>query len=131
MIRKVKQSGFSAVELLVSLFVAAMFLSAGYQLYSIVIKNGGETRAQSTASSIAYNYLQQYKLSTTAPCIPQALLTDQPITVSGLSDVTITVSISCPYTALPSISKISAVIKYGNPQTTITNSTYTSGYINI
>lgn len=54
MIRKVKQSGFSAVELLVSLFVAAMFLSAGYQLYSIVIKNGGETRAQSTASSIAF-----------------------------------------------------------------------------
>lgn len=95
-----KQSGFSAVELLITLFIAAAFLISGYQLYAVVIKDGGEARMQSSASNVATDYLQRYKSSATNPCTVQAPLSDSPITVSGLSNVTATVAISCPpYTA--------------------------------
>ena len=32
--------GFSAVELLITLFIGSIFLLAGYQLYSFVLRNG-------------------------------------------------------------------------------------------
>jgi len=119
-----RKSGFSAVELLITLFIAAAFLISGYQLYAVVIKDGGEARMQSNASNVATDYLQRYKSSATNPCTTQAPLTDSAITVTGLSNVTVSVAISCPYSSTTSISKILVTIKYGNPQQTITNATY-------
>jgi len=92
-----KKSGFSAVELLITLFIAAAFLISGYQLYAVVIKDGGEARMQSNASNVATDYLQRYKSSATNPCTTQTPLTDSAITVTGLSNVTTSVAISCPY----------------------------------
>jgi len=58
-----KQAGFSAVELLITLFVAAAFLVAGYSLYNVVIKDGGErVRNHAPATShtiICANILRQ------------------------------------------------------------------------
>ncbi len=121
-----KQLGFSAVELLITLFVAAAFLISGFQLYAVVIKDGGEARLKVNASNVAMDYLQQYKSSATNPCTnPSSLPTDSPISgVNGLSNVTLTVSITCPYSAITSISKVSVTIKYGTPQQTITDATY-------
>ena len=119
-----KKSGFSAVELLITLFIAAAFLISGYQLYAVVIKDGGEARMQSSATNVTTDYLQRYKSSATNPCTPQTPLTDSAITVTGLSNVTVSVAISCPYSSTTSISKILVTIKYGNPQQTITNATY-------
>lgn len=121
-----QQSGFTAVELLVTLFIAAAFLMSGYQLYSLIMKDGGEVRATAKAGNIVYDYLQRYKISATNPCsdnIP-SLPTDLPITVDTLSDVTITVDITCPYSSATSVSKVEATLKYGNPQQTVSNATY-------
>lgn len=117
-------SGFTAVELLTTLFIAAAFLMSGYQLYNLIIKDGGETRAQARASNAAYDYLQRYKSTATNPCTVQTPLTNSAEQVTSLTDVTVTVAISCPYVANPSISKVLVTLNYGNPQLTVSSGTY-------
>jgi len=90
-------NGFSAVELLITLFIAAAFLISGFQLYAVIIKDGGEARMQSSASNVATDYLQRYKSSATNPCTTQSPLTDSSISIPGLSSVTVSVAITCPY----------------------------------
>lgn len=119
-----KQNGFTAVELLITLFIAAAFLLSGLQLYAVIIKDSGETRAQANASNVVNDYLQRYKSSAANPCTVQTPLTNQSLTVSGLSNVTITVVISCPY-GLSSVSKVLVTLQYNNPQKTVSNATYT------
>jgi Tfp pilus assembly protein PilE len=121
-----KTSGFTVVELLLTLFIAAAFLMSGYQLYSLIIKNGSNIRFQSIASNVANDYLDRYKQNITLACTPLTLLDNQPITVDKLTDVTITISITCPYASTTSISKITSVVKYGTPQQTVGNSTYST-----
>lgn len=93
-----EQYGFSAVELLITLFVAAAFLISGYQLYAVVMKDSGEARLRAKAANLASDYLQRYKSSATKPCSTSSYT---PLTNSnsepGLSNVTLSVDISCPY----------------------------------
>lgn len=119
-----KQSGFTAVELLVTLFVAAAFLVAGYQLYNVVIKDGGQTRAQSRASNVAYDYMRRYSASASTPCSSSTPLSGSPITVAGLGATTITVALTCPYASLTTITKITVTVLYNNPQQSVVYSTY-------
>lgn len=127
MARKTVQSGFTAVELLITLFVAAAFLIAAYQLFSLVIKDGGETRAQSRASNIVYGYMRQYAASsTTIPCTATTPLNNASINVDGLSNTTITIRITCLPNAIDSLSKVEATISYNQPLKTVVYATYVS-----
>lgn len=122
-----RQSGFTAVELLITLFVAAAFLIAAYQLFNLVIKDGGVTRSESRATNIAYDYLRRYAASaTTIPCTASNPLNAAPISVDGLTNVTINVTISCLPNANTSLSKTEVAIIYNNPAQTIKYATYTS-----
>lgn len=118
------QSGFTIVELLITLFVAAAFLTSGYQLFNLVIKSSGQARADSRASSVAYDYMRRYSASAVSPCAASTPLTNAPINVAGLSSVTITVTISCPYSATTALSKVDVVVHYNTPQLTMEYSTY-------
>lgn len=118
------QQGFTAVELLITLFVAAAFLVAGYQLFNIVIKDGGDTRAESRASNIAYDYLRRYSNTATNPCTVLSPLTNQTISVTDLSNVKVSVAITCPQADALSLSMIEAIITYGNPANTVRYATY-------
>jgi len=121
-----KQAGFTAVELLITLFVAAAFLIAGYQLFTVVIRDGGQTRAESRAANVAYDYMRQYtSSSTTVPCSPSTPLSNAPITVDGLADPKITISITCPG-AVTSVSKVEASIAYNSPVQTVKYATFTN-----
>lgn len=124
--RRRLQSGFTAVELLITLFVAAAFIVAGYQLFNVVIKDGGDVRAQSTAANVAYTYLRKYSDAATNPCSSQAPLTDESISVDGLTDVVVTVTIQCAQTDAPSLSRVDATIAYNKdtPKKSLTYSTY-------
>jgi len=125
-LRTDKQAGFTAVELLITLFVAAAFLIAGYQLFTVVIRDGGQTRAESRAANVAYDYMRQYTASsTTIPCSPSTPLSNAPITVDGLSSPKITISITCPGSAA-SISKVEAAISYNVPTQTVKYATYSN-----
>lgn len=117
-------AGFTAVELLVTLFVAAAFLIAGYQLFNVVIKDGGDTRAQSAAANVAYNYIRQYSDSATNPCAPSSPLTNQSISVNSLTNVTVTVTIQCTQSDASSVSRVEAVVNYNNPQQSVRYATY-------
>ena len=127
-----KQSGFSAVELLITLIIAAIFLIAGYQLYALVTKDSGESRTLANANNVASQYLQKYKSNSTLitdPCTANAnaLATTgetAAVTIAGSASSTVQVAIDCPYTANTSISRIKTTITYGNPTKTIISTTY-------
>ncbi len=122
-----RQSGFTAVELLVTLFVAAAFLIAAYQLFNFIVKDGGSTRAESRAANVAYDYLRQYAASsTTIPCTTSNPLSGAALSVDGLSSVTISINVTCLPDAIASLSKVTATIFYNNPQQTVKYSTFTS-----
>lgn len=131
---KSEQSGFSAVELLITLFIASVFLISGFELYAAIIKNGGDARMMASASNVVTDYMQQYKSTATNPCTVQTPLTNSSIPVSGLSNVTVTVAIQCPYssgtysqgTTPNTVSEIIATVQYGTPQQTVSNATYVS-----
>ncbi len=118
------QRGFTAVELLITLFVAAAFLVAGYSLYNVVIKDGGQTRAQSRASNVAYDYMRRYSASAAFPCATSTPVNNSSINVTGLSAVAVTVRIECPQASLTSLSKITVTVTYNTPQQTMVYSTY-------
>ncbi len=118
------QSGFSAVELLITLFIAAAFITTGYQLYTIVVKSGTDTRSQSRASNIAYDNLRRYTPQVTSPC---TAITPSPTPTipagSGLANPSITVTVSCPY-GLIGLSKVEVSVKYGTPQQEVIHAIY-------
>jgi prepilin-type N-terminal cleavage/methylation domain-containing protein len=120
MMRSAKQSGFSAVELLITLFIAAAFVATGYQLYSIVIQNGENAREKAKASNIAYDNLRRYSPQATNPC---TAVTPSPTPAipsgSNLTAPTISVTITCPYGTSSGISKVTATVTYNNPQESI------------
>lgn len=114
------QSGFSAVELLITLFIASAFIATGYQLYSVVIQNGESARAKAKASNIAYDNLRRYSPQATNPCTT-ATPSPTPSIPSGsnLANASISVAISCPLGTSAGISKVTATVTYGNPQESV------------
>ena len=120
------QAGFSAVELLVTLFVAAAFLIAGYQLYSVVIQDGGQTRAEAKAANVAYDYLRRATALTTIPCTTKTPQNNLAITVESLSNARITVRITCPNSNVTAMSKVESTMTFNNPQRTVRYATYVS-----
>ena len=54
-----RKDGLTTVELMVTLFVAALFILSGYQLYNAVNLRAGNSREMSEASNIAYRILRE------------------------------------------------------------------------
>ena len=119
-----KQSGFTAVELLITLFVAAAFLVTGYQLYTVIIKDSGNTRAQARAANVAYDYIRRYSPSASNPCSVSTPVNNTPITVGGLQNVTVLVNFTCPYPSTSTITAIDVVVSYNTPQQSVEYKTY-------
>jgi Tfp pilus assembly protein PilV len=114
---KVAQAGFSAVDLLITLFIAAAFIGTGTQLYSVIIQNSDEARMRAKASNIAYDNVRRYSASTTNPCsVVSPSPTPSIPANSGLTSASISVTISCPYGAGMATSKVEAKVLYGTPQ---------------
>lgn len=117
--------GFTIIELLVTLFVAAIFLIAGYQMYTTILRVDGSSRAQVVAQTTAQDYLERYRASVPSPCVASQPLNNSPITITGLSAVVISVTVSCPKSSqVSSLSKIDVLLKYGSPQQQIAYSAW-------
>ncbi len=123
-----RQAGFSAIELLISLFIAVAFIGAGYQLYAIIVKDSGEAHLRVKANNVAYDNLRIYSPQITNPCTavtPSPAPTQPPTTgPDGLPSATVTVTITCPYGAADSTSKISVQVLYGTPQQEVTHAIF-------
>ena len=122
------KSGFSAVELLVALFVAAVFLIAGHQLYSTIIRDSGSTRQKARASNIAYDYLRRYSASAVAPCTAATPVDNVAVTPApeGLVNVFVTVTYSCPSGSPNTLIKVQATVKYGTDGGEVSHAVYAS-----
>lgn len=121
----IKEAGFTAVELLITLFIAAAFIGTAYQLYSIVIDDSGSARARTQASNIGYAALRKYSPQATNPC---SVITAAPTPTipagSGLSAASISVTYSCPYGTSSATTKVQVSVKYGTPQQEVVHALY-------
>lgn len=127
------QNGFSAAELLITLFIAALFLITGYQLYAYVARDGADSAQAARASTVAYQYLNSTaadKTYTKKPCSASS----QPSTVtldasSKLNGGSVSTVVSCPYSTAPlsNITLVTTTVTYNGPsgQETVRRALYT------
>ncbi len=116
------QQGLSAIELLVALLVASVFLISGYQLYTYIFQNGTQSAQMAEASNIAYVEMRKKAASigSGSTCVDTSA---SPTVLSGyngsaLRSATITTIVTCPYSTSPlnTISKITSTATYNDAQ---------------
>jgi Tfp pilus assembly protein PilV len=123
---KQTSSGFSAVELLVTIFVAVAFVATGYQLYSVIIRNSADARMRSRASNVAYEILRLQTLNvapdTCAASTPSATLPAD----HGIQNASVTVAITCPFGTSSKTSEVEVSLRYGTktPQEEVVHAVY-------
>lgn len=107
--------GFSAAELLITLFIAAAFLATGYQLYSAITQDSAVTRQKAIASNVAYDYLQRHAANVPNICTPSTPLNNHTPaqSIDGITHVRITVTITCPQSSLSTLSRVQSTVRYG------------------
>ena len=125
--------GFTIPELLIALFVGAAFILAAYQLFGMVIADGGKARAMASASNLGYVQLRQTISDTTKIGSPCQYYSGNSVTtsnsnVTGLGQVTTTTTLSCPIgsSASPSpVTLVQVTVAYNSNQH-VTHAVYAS-----
>lgn len=90
-------TGFSTVELIVTLFVAAAFILSGYQLHALILRESGDSRNRAIASNATYNYLMEYKKDSNYiknTCEPKYGYSTP--TINNLTVNKLKISVTCP-----------------------------------
>jgi prepilin-type N-terminal cleavage/methylation domain-containing protein len=123
--------GFSAIELLVTLFIALLFLSIGYTLYGTIVTSSSVARHRAQADNIAFEYLRRYETTVTNPCIvtnPVNGVLVTGATAADLASPTVTVNITCPNSTatLLSLVKVTVLYKEGGVQRNVYHEVYAS-----
>lgn len=133
------QDGFTAVELLITLFIASIFLLSGYQLFVQVNRDGAESDRISRVSNIVYRALrvQSGKVTTNYPggCNPSDFTNDTTEQASsGGIKVSMTVRVRCPATSSSGSGylntyhiTVTGVYKDAGVERTVTHATFTNG----
>ncbi len=106
--------GFTTIELLISLFVAAAFIATAFQLFSVVVQDSNDSRLRSRAGNIAYENIRLYSSLATNPCTTVSSVT--PAAPADLPRAVITVSFSCPYGTSSRTSRIKVSVNYNASQ---------------
>ncbi len=115
--------GFSTVELLISLFVAAAFITAGFQLFSVVMKDSSDARLRATAARFINTTIQERSNAVNSPCnnpLPGNATISIP--TSELPQASATVTYSCPYGNSSKTTRLRVVVTYGSPAQTVQGS---------
>ena len=115
-------TGFSAVEVMIALIIASLFLFSAYQLFGIVHQSQLYARLRSEASNVAYAELRKATGTTFAcPVGPRRTLdrVSYPTNTPNLIGLKATTRVSCPYGTTQKILKVEVEIEYrinGNVQ---------------
>lgn len=118
------QAGFSAVELLITLIIASLFIIMGFQLYSVSIENGGDARREAAASALAYKKLRQMSTAGTGVATCPSTPTSTTANVDDNKAVQ-TTTISCPYpSTFNKIRLVNVKVKYNVSGTEISHAMY-------
>jgi hypothetical protein len=119
------ESGFSAVELLITLFIGFLFIVMGYQLHSAAIQNGSEARELSTATNIAYEELRRIQMTKTAFVTCPGTRTIDSNVDEGAA--TMKTTFSCPFPgALPDMRLVVIRVQYNVSKREVTHAMYIS-----
>ncbi len=135
---KAAQKGFTTVELLITLFIAAMFLFSGYQLYTQVTRSGSDANKMAVVSGRAYEIVKEkartVTIANTGGCIntsestpPTGRITE---IISGVGSVDFDTTISCPYGISNSIDVFKVVVKASYTRGGITQDVENAIYAN-
>lgn len=120
-------AGFSAIELLITLFVAAAFITTGYMLYSTIVKDSANTRSKARATMVANEYLDLYRMSA-GPCAPAIPLNEAPHESDELYKAIVTVVISCPNPSTTNVTLVTVTVSYDTPRQSIELASYGNAY---
>lgn len=116
------ESGFTAIELLITMIIASMFLFSGYQLYSQVNRDGAEANQAARVSNLVSEKLQSTIASPTATC--GATIPNQTVTAAGVGSVSYVTTVTCPNSGVPTLRLVKVRATYGNPVKTLEHATY-------
>lgn len=108
------KSGFTTVEVLITLLVGGILMSSGYEMFSNVMRLSSITRAQSKASNIAYSHLKRVANEYNATsCTTEAIIKEEiPEDDEKLPELKITSTISAPYGCSSNIHKVGIEVDY-------------------
>lgn len=111
-----QQEGFSAVELLITLFIGAAFIGAAYQLYGLIIRDSASSRQQAMASDLASQTLRQ-KMNDASIVLATCQASSPSATIAnpGLpTPFSVTIKVDCPYGTTSPISRVAVTVNYGS-----------------
>jgi len=122
---KTDEAGFSAVELLITLLIGFLFISMGYQLYTVSIQNSGEARELAAASNLAYEKLRT--IQSTGTGVPTCPVSPSTTSQNVDNNTAVrTTTISCPSTTLTSLRLVTVKVKYNVSQREVSHAIYVS-----
>ena len=109
MMNTANEQGFTAVELLITLIVASLFLFSGYQLYVQVTRDGADANKTAVLSNIVYERMTKLAKDTTGLAANQAgcsatsgsVQTLPAQNVDGVGSVVFKNTIRCPRATTP------------------------------
>lgn len=122
MIKRNYESGFTAIELLITLLIASMFLFSGYQLYTQVNKDGTEANQAARVSNLVNEKLRATIASPSATC--NASIGPQVVNETDIGQVTYATSVTCPNSDVSTMRLVKITATYGNPAKTLEHATY-------
>lgn len=120
-----RQRGFTIVELMVTLFVGALLILSGCQLYITVVDRTAEARRMSEASNIGYGVLRKegtYKKLDADCSHPEVTNITR---TASLQNLGIKMYRCRPNMKVNSI-KVTVVVKYDVPEREVIHATYVS-----
>ena len=107
-------TGLTTVELIVTLFLAAMFIISGYQLFNAVSTRTTDSRELAEASSVAYRLLRtndSYVAITNTCAAPAESVVA--VGASSLSNPSAKIS-RCKPSSSSNLIRVTAVVEYGD-----------------
>ena len=109
-----KIDGFTTVEILITLFVAVLFLMSGYQLYTVVLEQSADTRRMSEASNIGYEILRKTRYASVGNACSTPTTLSVPVRANNLpKPVSATVYTCKPYATTP-VMRATVTVIYGS-----------------
>ncbi len=114
MISNDPKRGFTAVEVMIALIIASIFLFAGYQLFYIVYQSQLFARTRAEAANIAYAHLreranEQYFCGKTNP---PSRKEHTPHSNENLPNLKIVSVVTCPYGNAEKLIKVEVTVEY-------------------
>ena len=122
---KTQQSGFTIVELLVTIITAVLFVGVFYQLFVVLVTVNADARNAAQASNLAYSNMRRYPTvaSTSLTCSGTStylkgsatpnLVTNNAYQELGPVDETVIASFPYGCTAIYDVVKLVSTVTYG------------------